>query len=384
MFSNVFSGKVDFVKNNALARDTQLLLRNGFRNSKPKLAVVGGGIFGITSALELQKDFDVTLYETNHRFMSNASSINQYRIHRGYHYPRSKETAQSCKVGNDSFLKTYDCLSSTEVKNYYCIAKNGSKTSAEDYVKFLKSSGLEFRQSDLDLLKDENLSLSLEVVERLFDPDKLRKLAEDKMDENELSTIRGSTFTKEMKKYYDYVINCSYSNVNYILEDEQQFDCQFELCEKPVVKMPESYKGKSIVIMDGPFMCVDPYGSTENHVMGNVVHAIHCSNVGKFPIIPEKYKPLLNRAVIPAEDLVGITKFDNFIESAKPFFKEIESIKHIGSMFTIRTVLPMKEHDDSRPSLIKKHDEKVYTVFSGKIATCVDCARNLKETLLKQ
>lgn len=384
MFSNVFSGKADFNKNNIVARDTQLLIRNGFSDSKPKLAVVGGGIFGITTALELQRDFNVTLYESNLRFLGNASSINQYRIHRGYHYPRSKETAQSCKSGNESFLETYDCLSSIEVKNYYCIAKNGSKTSAKEYIEFLKSSGLEFRQCDLDLLKDENLSLALEVMERLFDPEKLRTLAEHKMEENWLSTIRGSTFTREMKQYYDYVVNCSYANVNYILEDEQQFDCQFELCEKPVVKMPESYRGKSVVIMDGPFMCVDPYGSTDNHVMGNVVHAIHSSNIGKFPIIPEEYKPLLNRGVIPAKELIGVTKIDEFINSAKPFFKDIESVEHIGSMFTVRTVLPMKEHDDSRPSLIKKHDDKVYTIFSGKITTCVDCAKNLKETLLKQ
>lgn len=385
MFSNVFSGEEGFFnKNTADAISVQSLIRESFRDHKPKLAVVGGGIFGITAALELMKDFNVVLHESSFGFLNNASSINQYRIHRGYHYPRSKETAQSSKAGNESFLKTYDCLGDTMTKNYYCIAKVGSKTDSVSYLRFLKESGLEFCPTNLDVLKNENLSLTVEVSEKLFDPDKLLNSVLDKMDYYGLSTICGSTFTRLMKSDYDYVVNCSYANINYILEEEHQFDCQFELCEKPVVKMPESYRWKSIVIMDGPFMCVDPFGSTENHVMGNVVHAIHSSNVGKFPSIPEKYKHLLNRGVIPAEDLVDITRFDRFIESAKPFFKDIESAKHIGSMFTVRTVLPMKEEDDSRPSLIKKHDDKVYTVFSGKIATCVDCAKNLKETLLKQ
>ena len=383
MFSAVFDGKSDFKRNTEIVLESERLLRS-FRNYKPKLAVVGGGIFGVSAAVELQKDFDVILHETNFRCLNNASTINQYRIHRGYHYPRSKETASSSKNGNESFLKTYDCLSSNDTKNYYCIAKTGSKTNAEEYIQFLKSSGLEFRQFDLDVLKDENLSLTLEVVEKLFDPEKLRKSVENKIIETGLPIIFGSTFTREMKNNYDYVINCSYANVNHILEDNQQFDCQFELCEKPVVRMTDSYKGKSIVIMDGPFMCVDPFGSTENHVMGNVVHAIHTTNVGKFPEIPKKYKPLINRGVVPAEELVGITNFGKFISSASLFFKEIESTKHIGSMFTVRTVLPMKEHDDARPSLIKKHDSKVYTIFSGKISTCVDCATNLKETLLKQ
>lgn len=386
MFAAVFSEKADFNRNEELTRSVQSLMRANFSgyNSKPQLAVVGGGIFGVTAALELMKDFNVTLYESNYGLLNNASSINQYRIHRGYHYPRSKETAHSSKSGNDSFLKTYNCLSDTVTKNYYCIAKVGSKTDAEGYLKFLKEAGLEFCPLNLDVLKSENLSLTVEVSEKLFDAKKLLTSVYNLIDSYELPCILGSTFTRDMKANYDYVVNCSYANLNYILEDEQQFDCQFELCEKPVVKMPASYKGKSIVVMDGPFMCVDPYGSTDNHVLGNVVHAIHCSNIGKFPIIPDKYTSLLNRGVIPSNELVGITKFDKFITSARPFFKDIESSEHIGSMFTVRTVLPMKEHDDARPSLIKKHDDKVYTIFSGKIATCVDCAKNLKETLLKQ
>lgn len=385
MFSAVFSEKVDFNRNEELTRSVQSLMRENFGyNSKPHLAVVGGGIFGISAAIELMKDFNVVLHESNYGFLNNASSINQYRIHRGYHYPRSKETAHSSKTGNDSFLNTYDCLSDTVSKNYYCIAKVGSKTDATGYLKFLKEAGLEFCPTNLDILNHDNLSLTVEVSEKLFDPNKLLTSVYKLIDEHELPCILGSTFTREMKSNYDYVVNCSYANINFILEEGQRFDCQFELCEKPLVKMPDSYRGKSVVVMDGPFMCIDPYGSTENHVMGNVVHAIHCSNVGKFPIIPEQYKTVLNRGVVPAKELVGLTRFNEFISSARPFFKNVDGAEHIGSMFTVRTVLPMKDHDDARPSFIKKHDDKVYTVFSGKISTCVDCAKNLKETLLKQ
>jgi hypothetical protein len=287
-------------------------------------------------------------------------------------------------AGNESFFKKYNCLSDAHSKNYYCIAKDGSKTSPENYIRFLRSAGLEYKICELDVVNKQNLGLILEVEEKLFDPNKLKSEINRTIDTQLLHLILGSTFKKEMRHEYDYVINCSYANLNFILDEKHQFDCQFELCEKPVVKMPEIYCGKSIVIMDGPFMCIDPYGSTDNHVMGNVVHAIHTSNVGKFPNIPEIYKPLLNRGVIPAEEITGVTKFDKFIESAKPFFKEMESVKHIGSMFTIRTVLPMKDEDDARPSLIKKHEDGLYSIFSGKISTCVDCATNLKELLLKQ
>ena len=52
-------------------------------------------------------------------------------------------------------------------------------------------------------------------------------------------------------------------------------------------------------------------------------------------------------------------------------------------MCTIRTVLPRRDHDDARPTIIKKHNQKVYSLFSGKIATCVDTATELTEYILK-
>jgi D-amino-acid oxidase len=383
MFEAVFTNSLDFKRNSQLTFSTQLLLQNTFRNHKPKLAVVGGGIFGVTAALELKNHFNVSVHEERYGFLQNASSINQYRLHRGYHYPRSKETTDSTKSGNKSFLESYDCLNTEEIDNFYCIAKSGSKTSAKDYLKFLESTGLEYKEDVLPLVKSENLDLVVRVKESLFDPKKLGQEVMRKIDENEIYSIFGRKFTREMIADYDYVINCTYSNVNFLLSPEQQFDCQFELCEKLVVKLPEQYIGKSVVIMDGPFMCLDPYGSTGNHVMGNVVHAIHHTNVGKFPEIPDGYKDLLNRGVIDAKDIAKVTKFDKFISSAKEFFHDIEKTEHIGSMFTVRTVLPMKDDDDARPSLIKVNDKKLYTLFSGKIATCVDCSKDLKEILLK-
>ena len=70
----------------------------------------------------------------------------------------------------------------------------------------------------------------------------------------------------------------------YIPDSESFVDTtnyQYELCEKPIFKLPPAYKQKGIVIMDGPFMCFDPFANTEYHVAGNVQHAIHASNTGK-------------------------------------------------------------------------------------------------------
>ena len=43
-------------------------------------------------------------------------------------------------------------------------------------------------------------------------------------------------------------------------------------------------------------------------------------------------------------------------------------------MFTFRTVLPNKDSDDARPTLVEEIGDKMFNLFSGKIGTCVDAA----------
>ena len=85
---------------------------------------------------------------------------------------------------------------------------------------------------------------------------------------------------------------------------------------------------------------------------------------------------MLNKGIV---EKPSVTNIDKFIESAKVFFKDIDKAQHIGSMFTIRTVLPNKEKDDARPTLIENPTENVFNIFSGKIGTCVSAADELME-----
>ena len=69
---------------------------------------MGGGIFGVTSAVELSNNgYQVELHEEMFDIMKCASDINQYRLHRGYHYPRSVETVLSCIEGEKQFTEAY-------------------------------------------------------------------------------------------------------------------------------------------------------------------------------------------------------------------------------------------------------------------------------------
>lgn len=376
MFHQVFDGKVSFESNNQMALEVNFIL-DRLNKYKPKVAVVGAGIFGVTSALKLDGDFDVTLFEKNNDILQNASSINQYRLHRGYHYPRSVDTAISAKHGTGTFLEEYPC--ELEASNqHYAIASFGSKITSDDYESFMDSVGLDYEEVVSDLLADTSIEKLYKVNEGLFDPCKLYDLCNEKLNNSEINRLTNCEFTKDNESEFDYIVNATYSNLNQ--NSEKQSDYQFEICEKPLIRLPEKYKGIGIVIMDGPFMCIDPYSDTDYHVVGNVVHAIHHTNTGKLPEIPKKFERLLNKGIVKNP---SITKWSKFKETLNDFFTDVDDVEHIGSMYTIRTVLSNRDYDDARPSIVDKESKSKYLIFSGKISTAVDTANELYNYIKK-
>ena len=342
-----------------------------------KIAVIGAGIFGCTSAIKLaQIGHEVTLFEKASEILQSASGINQYRLHRGYHYPRSPETVDSLRGSERSFLAEYSDAVIDQNEHYYCIAKQGSKTSPEAFRAFCKTWDFEATEVALDCVNPDSIGLIIRGREALLDPFKLQQIVKSRLAEHSVMVKLNETATDQVIKKHDYVVNCTYANLNDLLGSMPQakVEYQFEVCEKPVLKLPETFRGKSIVIMDGPFTCIDPFGETGDHVIGNVVHAIHAVNVGFVPLIPDSIRPFLNKGVIKNPP---ITRIKEFIESAAYFMPEIRKAEHIGSMYTIRTVLPNVDHTDERPTLVRKINDKIINVFSGKIGTCVQAASSV-------
>ena len=268
-------------------------------------------------------------------------------------------------------------------EHYYAIAKDGSFVNSDQYLQFLHQCDLSYEIVDNDLIDPDKLQLLIKVNEKSFNYRLLKELASKRLYDSKVKLNLNIRFDPININDYDLVINATYANINYLLPDNDRIDYQFELCEKPIVLLNKEFDRKSFVIMDGPFMCIDPYMQnsgafwspkySDAHVMGHVEHAIHHRNVGKFPEIPDGYDGYIDSNMMYNRPNTNIEKF---ISSAKDFFPSIK-IQHIGSMYTIRTVLPNRDHDDARPSYITKHSDKLYSVFSGKIGTCVDIANKL-------
>lgn len=346
-----------------------------------KIAVIGAGIFGSTIAIKLADNgFDVDLYEKEGDVLQAASGINQYRLHRGYHYPRSMDTGESSRKAYPFFRDEYKDAIIEKNNHYYCIPKKDSKVSGEQFINFCKQSGLNYRQTELSHLNHDLIDVVIEGEETLVDPNKLKQIVKEKIKQRKINLILNYVFSADDMENYEIVVNSTYANLNWILDKypEAKREYQFEVCEKPVLRLPENFKGVSAVIMDGPFFCIDPYSDTDYHVMGNVVHAIHNTNVGLFPSIPDYIMPYLNKGVIKNP---SYSRIEKFIDSASFLMPEIKKAEHIGSMFTVRTVLPRVDHTDERPTIVNRLNNKIINVFSGKLGNCVQAAENVLEIL---
>ena len=374
MFDFIFSNRINYEYNRKVSLNAIRLSQKVRDTISPKALVVGGGIFGLTSAIELSNNgYLVDVKEKSNDIMCGATSINQYRLHKGYHYPRSKETAQECLDGLYSFKRKYeDCVVNGDITHMYSIASEDSLINGDEYKEFLDDMKLSYEERE----PMPNCDLTIVADEELFCPKKLTESLEKKIQSSYINVELNTEVIdlEYWKKEYDVVVIATYSDINQLLDDKKWY--QFELCEKPVVKLPKIFENTSIVIMDGPFMCLDPYGD-EYHVLGNVKHAIHMWNNGTEPFWDSEYTKYINKGLIknPKPEL---TKIDKFIESGVKYFgDEFADLEHIGSMYTFRVVLADRDHDDARPTLVNHEGDNVYTLFSGKIDTCVEASKEL-------
>ena len=75
-----------------------------------KIAVIGAGLFGIASAIKIKERFPnskIDLFEKKKNILLGVSGKNQFRWHKGYHYPRSQETISECLKSYSDFSKYF-------------------------------------------------------------------------------------------------------------------------------------------------------------------------------------------------------------------------------------------------------------------------------------
>ena len=341
-----------------------------------KLAVIGSGFFGITLGLILSKKHEVDIYEKENSILNGASSSNQFRFHLGYHYPRSQKTMHEINKSKDLFISYFGKKIFGKTFNYYLVA-NTSKTSYKKYEQFLIKNNLYYVTKNL-FSNNKFIEKTILTKEKILNIFNFKKIVIDKIKKSNINLKLKTEFNKKNIEEYDKVIIATYSNNNLLLRKlgiKKLSDYKFQLVEKILVKLPEQYSKKSYIVIDGNYVCVDPYLGTKYHLLSDVKLSKLETTIGKFPTFKNKNKKYLNKGIIKN---IKISRFNKFINRSSSYLPFLREAKYIGSMYVVRTIKKNKEKTDERTSSVNFHSNKILSVLSGKWNNCVLLAKNLK------
>jgi len=246
--------------------------------------VIGGGLYGCKIALALRAVGvkKVVLIERNSRILRGASGVNQSRIHRGYHYPRSLETSRAMNEVYTRFLIDH-FYAVQPSKQVYAIAAQGSKTSPEQFEKFCEKAGLPLTTTHTGLFAPGKVATEYLVEEATLNSDLLAEALFDQLKiagvelmlgvEASLGpgvsvkTSRGDHITAS------YIFDVTYSNLVNISHPTTPITLGH--CEIILIPEPKMLKGQAVLVLDGPFWSCAPYPTAECWQITHVTKMLH-------------------------------------------------------------------------------------------------------------
>ncbi len=243
---------------------------------KKSICIIGGGFYGCYIAKRIKENFKnikVEIFEKNTDLITEAGKNNQYRLHLGFHYPRSLQTIKQTQEGSKIFISEFKKFVSKPKKNIYLIHKRSlvKFTSYKNIFKKLKIKFKEINLKDIKFLKDSkmyqgaiNTNEQVILLDKLIP--KLKKFVKKNCKinfKNEIKKINSKTGKifdkKEMNKSFDYIINTTYTNPNLGLN--KKYKIKYEIAG--MVKIKNTLKNTAITIMDGPFISLYPRNNKE-------------------------------------------------------------------------------------------------------------------------
>lgn len=338
-----------------------------------KIAVAGAGIYGATAAIRLaERGHHVTLFDPL-GVMRAASGINQYRVHSGYHYPRSPETIVETLEARFEFIQTFAPAIVRNSRHYYAIPREGSRTLPQEYEQIMRSHGLPLQACRPEWMNFEYIDQCYKVDENIYDPDLLRSVIESRLDALGIK-FEHSAFTRETRGGYDFVIWATYGMGPSL---EVFKIAKYQVAEKILIELPGELQGIALVVVDGPFTAFDPYGSSRRSLFGSARHTNHWTSSAPQEPIPETYLRVLNQDRFSP---VGNTRFEAMREACCLAVPEAKLAKYIGSRFTLRVVEDNPEQD-RRILYVQDGLPGEIHIFSGKVVSAVKAARMVCEKI---
>jgi hypothetical protein len=340
---------------------------------KSKIAVAGAGVYGSTIAIRLaEHGHDVTLFDPL-GIAHAASAINQYRIHSGYHYPRSPETIRETLEAREEFQSTFARAVVRNSRHFYAIPKEGSLTPPELFESVMSRFGIPFETVRPEWINFSFIDKCYSVDEHIYDPDILREILEARIRELRIP-FEKRAFVPDMRAGYDTVVWATYG-LGYSRGIFKA--ARYQVAEKILIELPQQLRGISLVIVDGPFTAFDPYGSSERSLFGSAKNTNHWTTTSSTEPIPEPFASRLNR---PEWEPFEGSRFDAMRNDSALGVPASIHAKYLGSRFTIR-VVENNPAEDRRTLYVQDGAPGEIHIFSGKVVGCVKAARLVCEKI---
>jgi predicted dehydrogenase/glycine/D-amino acid oxidase-like deaminating enzyme len=355
---------------------------------RPSVAVIGGGIFGATCAAELGEFCDVTLIERHDELLGEASTLNQWRYHHGFHYPRSIEMIREIQECRHEFEAVYGDAIIRDVESYYATARSAQIITRERYLHICTSMGLPFVEEPppegvLDLAQ---VDLCLRTNEGVFNADILRGIVKRRLSARagitvalEHEVVEGDILPDGRKKLvmlhdgvrrdaaFDYVVNATYANRNLLarLFGFPAKPLRFDLLELLLLEI--DLPKISVTVLDGPFTSMVSMGENNMFTLSHIQHSVLATATPANGVPPTWQEKPSNRA--------------NLLRHAARYLPVLKNARYIGSRYGTRTVHALPEDVDGRPTVVVDHGFGCWSILGGKVNTSVSNAQQIAQQI---
>jgi glycine/D-amino acid oxidase-like deaminating enzyme len=357
--------------------------------------VIGGGFYGASIAAYLgqKRPASVLLLEKQAKLLSRASYVNQARIHQGYHYPRSLQTAYRSRVSFARFVREFgDCVVS-DFGKLYAIARDFSKVTPLQFERVCEVIGAPLRKArpEYQALFDSRLVEAVyEAVEYAFDATILCALMNERLRQASVEVCTGievlrlSTsgageqgilcLSSGEEVQAPLMFNCTYSGLRDLpgLRDQCRSSLKLELAEMALIEPPSQLKQLGITVMCGPVFSPMPFPPERLHTLSHVRYTPHCSWISdggmsnKIPSIEQLRTQASNSLAM--------------LRDSQRYVPALASARICSSIFELKALLPRNEVDDGRPILVERSiagSTVVYSILGGKIDNIFDVLQRL-------
>ncbi|MFH7242351.1 MAG: FAD-dependent oxidoreductase [Spirulina sp.] len=357
--------------------------------------VIGGGFYGCSIAEFLANHgVQVILLEQASELLTRASYNNQARLHGGYHYPRSFNTAYRSRLNFAQFLQDYRPAIATNFLKLYAIARTSSKVSPQQFEFFCRNieAPLKPAPDHLSRLFSPRLIAAVyETEEYAFDAAVLRQLLTERLErasvqvnlDYKVAAIKSSSSPDQPIELLnvagqailaDYVFNCTYSGLNTIQGlSSTDHQLKHEITELALVELPELLQDVSVTVMDGPFFSFMPFPDRELSTFTHVRYTPHGAWIESSQHCPNPY--------LVMDTVDQQSNFGFMIRDAQRYLPCLEDTRYRDSLFEVKTVLTQNEGDDGRPILFEANTQQpqVISVLGSKIDNIYDVLLAISE-----